>query len=284
MKADFWNGILAIFAGIVANISAEWLNLGPVSPYIMAVPVLLIVGVLVTTQWTENRSAVHVHVQKSCMDGLRDIGQDPKVFLAGIVQSLFESTMYIFVFIWTPVLDKSHAPLGFVFASFMASTVTGAATFDLLRHRVSVPTLLALSIVVAGLGNVLAAVAARPGDPNHALAFIAFIIIEFSVGVYFRAMTIVRTRVVPQATRSAVNSWFRVPLNLIACIILMCLHDDAFRHGNRLIFVSCAALLVFASIGVTCLVSLIRRDDDFRDLVTLNGAKGNGVNSNSEHV
>ena len=257
----------------MANISAEWLNLGPVSPYVMAVPVLLVVGVLVQTQWTENRRAVHIHVQKSCMDGLRDIGRDPKVFLAGIVQSLFESAMYIFVFIWTPVLDKSHAPLGFVFASFMASTVTGAATFDLLRRRgVSVPSLLASSVVIAGLGNVLAAVAARPDDTHHTLAFIAFIIIEFSVGVYFRAMTIVRTRVVPQATRSAVNSWFRVPLNLIACIILMCMHNDAFRHGNRLIFLSCTALLALASVAVTCLVSLIRRDDDFGDLVTVNGA------------
>lgn len=271
----------------MASVSAQSLHLGPASPYVLAVPFLLVVGVLIAAGWTENRSAVKIHVQKSCMDGLRDIGRDPKVFLAGIVQSLFESTMYIFVFIWTPVLENSPTPpLGLIFASFMASTVTGATTFDWLRRRgTSVPTLLASSVVLAGLGNVLAAVAAGPNsNTHHVLAFIAFIIIEFSVGVYFRAMTIVRARVVPQATRSAINSWFRVPLNLIACIILMCLHNNSFPHANRLIFVSCAALLFLASIAVTYLVSLIRRDDDLGDLVTVNGANGNGVNSNSEHV
>ena len=48
--------------------------------------------------------------------------QDEKILLLGCVQSLLESCMYIFVFLWTPVLDTGATPLGMVFSCFMVST------------------------------------------------------------------------------------------------------------------------------------------------------------------
>ena len=65
----------------------------------------------------------------------RIIFHDEKVLLLGVVQSLLESCMYIFVFLWTPVLDTGSTPLGMVFSCFMVCIMVGSAFFSILSQR-----------------------------------------------------------------------------------------------------------------------------------------------------
>lgn len=46
---------------------------------------------------------------------------DQKIALLGAMQSLFEGSMYTFVFLWTPALSPKgeHLPHGMIFACFM---------------------------------------------------------------------------------------------------------------------------------------------------------------------
>ena len=46
---------------------------------------------------------------------------DQKIALLGAMQSLFEGSMYTFVFLWTPALSPNgeHLPHGMIFACFM---------------------------------------------------------------------------------------------------------------------------------------------------------------------
>ncbi len=262
-QATVWNGCLAIVAGIIANLFAEWLNFGPVSPFMLAIPPLIISGIIVNSQWKENYGTQKVRFSKTCGEGLKVIFTDMKIFIIGIIQSLFESTMYIFVFLWTPILDPIHASLGIVFSSFMVCIMIGSAIFQILHlQRVPVARLLAMAIVFALLANIILVVATHPGTVNYSLAFVAFLIIEVSVGMYFPAMTLIRNQAVPEVSRTSVMNWFRVPLNLIACIVLMMLHDDAFRHGNRLIFVTCAALLAVASLFSVKFISMTSEENN----------------------
>jgi len=46
--------------------------------------------------------------------------------------------------------------------------------------------------------------------------------------------------------RTAVSSWFRIPLKLIACIGLISLHSDDNFHGTRKLFFGCAILMAMA--------------------------------------
>ena len=46
-----------------------------------------------------------------------------QVLLLGSCQALLESCMYIFVFLWTPVLDTGSTPLGMVFSCFMVNII-----------------------------------------------------------------------------------------------------------------------------------------------------------------
>lgn len=54
-------------------------------------------------------------------------GTDQKVVLLGAMQSLFERSMYTFVFLWTPALSPrgEHLPHGMVFACFVVASMAG---------------------------------------------------------------------------------------------------------------------------------------------------------------
>lgn len=59
------------------------------------------------------------------------------------MQSLFEASMYTFVFLWTPALSPNgeSIPHGFIFALFMTSSMAGSALSANLmkRYKVSQP-------------------------------------------------------------------------------------------------------------------------------------------------
>lgn len=57
---------------------------------------------------------------------------DERVALLGAMQSLFEASMYTFVFLWTPALSSHGAklPHGLVFAIFMTASMVGTAAAE----------------------------------------------------------------------------------------------------------------------------------------------------------
>ena len=52
-----------------------------------------------------------------------------RIALLGAMQALFEGAMYTFVFLWTPALspNQEDIPHGFIFSTFMLSTMVGSA-------------------------------------------------------------------------------------------------------------------------------------------------------------
>ena len=65
-------------------------------------------------------------------------GSDEKIALLGAIQSLFEGSMYTFVFLWTPALSPNDEdiPHGFIFATFMLSSMLGSSLASrLMAHQ-----------------------------------------------------------------------------------------------------------------------------------------------------
>ncbi len=62
---------------------------------------------------------------------------DEKIALLGAIQSLFEGSMYTFVFLWTPALspNKQAIPHGFIFATFMLASMLGSSLASRLLAR-----------------------------------------------------------------------------------------------------------------------------------------------------
>lgn len=62
---------------------------------------------------------------------------DEKIALLGAIQSLFEGSMYTFVFLWTPALSPNNEdiPHGFIFATFMLASMLGSSLASRLLAR-----------------------------------------------------------------------------------------------------------------------------------------------------
>ena len=118
--------MLAIIAGVIANFSAEAMNFGPVAPFIIAIVPLMTAFCIMLKTWPENYgNRRNLKLFASCDAGLRQILGDRKIFLVGIIQTAVESCMYIFVFLWTPVMMPINPPFGMVFACFMVAIMIG---------------------------------------------------------------------------------------------------------------------------------------------------------------
>lgn len=89
-KATFYNGLLAIIAGIIANFAAETLGFGPVAPFMMAVPFLVGAGIGAMLWWPENRGSAAPELALSSIRGLKYILTDLTTLQLGLVQALFE--------------------------------------------------------------------------------------------------------------------------------------------------------------------------------------------------
>ena len=63
---------------------------------------------VVTSCWDENHGDRSVDIIGGYKSGLAIIFADNNILCVGIVQSIVESSMYIFVFLWTPVLSEGR--------------------------------------------------------------------------------------------------------------------------------------------------------------------------------
>ncbi|EYB98848.1 hypothetical protein Y032_0127g1379 [Ancylostoma ceylanicum] len=102
--AALGNSIIAIVAGVAAQVVAD--AFGYVAPFDLSLIVLAVMCAFVFQTWPENYGDEKAPVQETFMKALHTIRTDVNVLCLGLVQSLFEGSMYTFVLEWTPALSK----------------------------------------------------------------------------------------------------------------------------------------------------------------------------------
>ena len=110
-KATFYNSLIAVFAGFLANILSEWLNFWICLHHtywqfrfwyqLAYLSNVLGLKIMVKTG----------HASKVCFESLRSIVLNRSIFLIGAVQAMFESVMYIFVFLVDTSLNASGSTI-----------------------------------------------------------------------------------------------------------------------------------------------------------------------------
>lgn len=235
------NGLIAIVAGLLGHALVEVFKLGPVSPFDAAALVLVVGGVYIAATWTENYgdSADKAPFHVSLVNAGNTIWQDPRVGLLGAMQSLFEGSMYTFVFLWTPALspDGEHLPHGMIFACFMVSSMAGSALAGRLlaqgsghkpeRYMQTVFGVSAVTLLVPVAYHLQRTSEASSLDPNAPgitfegkVQLLAFCVFEACVGLFWPSMMKMRSQYVPEESRSTIINFFRIPLNMFVCIML----------------------------------------------------------------
>eukprot|EP00045_Choanoeca_perplexa_P006238 m.52941 g.52941 ORF g.52941 m.52941 type:complete len:441 (-) comp13533_c0_seq1:973-2295(-) len=212
------NGLVAILSGWGAEFVAVTFDT-PLAPFDLSIVLLLLGAGYVYATWSENYGDTSARVDSNLSDGVREVVSSPRVLVLGAIQSLFEASMYAFVFMWTPALQDDTAPelpFGTIFATFMVCCALGGSLFARLAQQMSVLRLMMLTFTVAGLSLAVPAL-----SENRSARFLAFLAFEVCVGMYWPAIGTLRADVVQERVRTTVLNLFRVPLNLLVCLLLL---------------------------------------------------------------
>ena len=199
----FGSSLVAIVAGLVASALAA--NFGFVAPFDASLVLLAVGGAIIASSWRENYGeggGGAAGAGGRIATGFDSFGKawrllrsSERVLLLGLVQSAFESAMYIFVFMWTPALEASlrahyaalaggpaapAMPHGVVFAIFMVCCMIGSKLFE---TAIAAQPVEAFARWVFGASAI--ALAVPMVTSNHMAQLVAFCVFEVCCGMYF---------------------------------------------------------------------------------------------------
>ncbi|XP_068650812.1 uncharacterized protein [Aristolochia californica] len=255
------NGLIAILAGLFGNLLTDALGFGPVAPFDAASCFLAIGMAIILSSWSENYG--DPSESKSLLTQFRGaavaIASDEKIALLGAIQSLFEGSMYTFVFLWTPALSPNDEdiPHGFIFATFMLSSMLGSsiASHLMARPNLKVEGFMQIVFAVSAATFLLPVLSTFMAAPTSVrggslpfswwIQLLGFCIFEACVGIFWPAIMKMRSQYIPEESRSTIMNFFRIPLNIFVCIVLY--NVNAFpitvMFGMCSIFVFMASIL-----------------------------------------
>ncbi|KAM7199446.1 Protein of unknown function (DUF791) domain containing protein, partial [Rhypophila sp. PSN 637] len=251
------NSLVAIASGVVS----EWL-VGIAgtkkAPFMASVVVLGVAFGVIALSW------VSIHKpsppKSNTSSTLSKILSDPKILCLGLASTIFEGSMFLFVFFWTPALrstitsssSTSTLPYGVIFASFMASCLasslafntfmSGSSSSDTQKDKKTNQPVIAhpiLLLILLGISSVTFFVSAHPSSEQT--AFWVFCLYEAAVGAYWPTMGTLKGKLIDDGIRSQVYGFLRVPLNVFVVVSLMLAGDGA--AGFVRVFETCGMLL-----------------------------------------
>ena len=260
-QMTFGSGLVAIIAGLVSTFLAG--AFGYVAPFDGSLVLLLAGGAIIFYFWRENYGDQQ-HVNVTGFDNFGKAWQllltSEKVLLLGLIQSCFESAMYIFVFMWTPALEAGSRggaiPHGLVFACFMVCLMIGSKVYEILVKLRPEEHLTRWVFVVAS-----AALAMPILTSNATAIFIGFLVFEVCCGIYFPSVGRMRSKYIPEEVRSTVMNVFRIGLNLVVVVTLI--NIDALATDT--VFLLCTLLLTVAVLCQHRLFVLVEQNSSIEE-------------------
>lgn len=247
-KAQFGNGLVAIVAGLIAGVLAD--RYGKVMPFDASILTLCLLLGIVWWTWSENYGDCTQSVTGGFKNAWKAVVADEKIVMLGIIQSAFEGAMYTFTFVWTPALQDAagnlvEIPHGLIFSTFMAATMIGSSLLFLMSKNTRIEVIMRnvclMGVLAFGCTVLIERIEVMYG---------AFLVFEVLCGIYFPGMATMRAPYVPEEQRSALLTFFRIPLNFI---VVIALYEDL---ALKSVFKLCTGLMIVATIAQQRLISL----------------------------
>nr|XP_043631846.1 molybdate-anion transporter-like [Erigeron canadensis] len=254
------NGLIAIISGLFGNFLVDVVSLGPVAPFDAAACILAIGMAIILSSWGENYGdpSDNKNLLSQFKGAAVAIASDEKIALLGAIQSLFEGSMYTFVFLWTPALSPNdeEIPHGFIFATFMLASMLGSSVAARMMARSSprvesymqiVFLVSAASLLLPIVTNFFVAPSEVKGEGislGSSIQLLGFCAFEGCVGIFWPSIMKMRSQYIPEEARSTIMNFFRIPLNIFVCIVLY--NVNAFPI--TIMFGMCSIFLFVASV------------------------------------
>lgn len=269
------NSVVAIASGVFS----EWVvgvSGTRKAPFAAAVALLGVAFWVISTRWEENYGD-SAKDKKPKADGekdeaaprpkLWDMLKDPRIVCLGLSSTMFEGSMYLFVFMWGPALQSAHAyesaaasassgaglPYGIIFASFMASVLAASLLFNIAMDN----KLLKYTYLLGGILAVADLAFYLLEQPrSEQLTFWLFCLFEACVGMYWPCMGYLKGQLIDDGVRAQLYGILRVPLNVFVVVSLYFTGDgDSYAK----VFAVCSRLLLL-SIGA--LYAMVMNEDE----------------------
>eukprot|EP00164_Ancoracysta_twista_P002585 GFYU01003440.1.p1 GENE.GFYU01003440.1~~GFYU01003440.1.p1 ORF type:complete len:457 (-),score=117.69 GFYU01003440.1:191-1561(-) len=260
--AVFLNAVVAIFSGIIANSIVTKYTV--VQAFDASAGLLFLGTLTLIFTWSENYGDSERPMMIQFKETLSLMWNDKAIFRVGVAQSMFEASMYIFVFMWTPLLeevlhmDDPHQILGQIFACFMTTWMIGSTLYKLfIKYRISNRKIAIGTFTVSSLILLAPAI-----SPTLWPSFFCCLIFEVCVGVYFPVIGIMRSEYIPEESRATFYNLFRIPLNLIVCVVLL----KASFVSFRIVFYLCAG---FCATALWAVLSLGKFSNEYGVIQTV---------------
>ena len=227
---------------------------GYLGPFDVSLLALIVCGVLAFMLWDENYGETgddDGNKKSSGSSALKGAFaatlRSSDILSCGIISSLFEGSMYIFVFMWTPALTTlakeemgdsfEGLPFGVIFSTFMVCCMAGSSIFSIAMEKMKPEQ---LAVIVFGVATCAFFMVIYAGSATS--TFLAMNLFEMCVGMYFPSMGTMKGMIVPEDKRAAIYNLFRIPLNFI---VLFSLLTDL---TPRVSFILCCTMMAVATV------------------------------------
>lgn len=264
--AAYGNSVIAILAGLLAEKAVAVYELKPIysdsevyfggslAPFDLSMGFLILCGVCAMMFWEENYGETDEYEQAktdsaSWYGGLKSAFdttvRNQEILLCGLISSLYEGSMYVFVFYWTPALkaglyEGGELPFGLIFSTFMVSCMTGSSFFSIQIETIKNEKLGIYVFLVAALSMLIIAT-----FQENTAKFIAMSFFEMTVGMYFPIMGTMKGMIVPEAKRAAIYNLYRIPLNFIVLASLLTDLTPNIAYGLNAIMLLAATFMQY---------------------------------------
>ena len=226
--ATFVNAATAVVAGVIGHLAVEIVPHTEHNKFASAFDVgvfaLLGASAVAALSWGE-RFGGDAHTGsaiESLWQSCRAIRRSRSLLCLGLVNSFYEAALYVFVFLWTPALERrallgGNGPVGhgLVFSIFMLSKMAGSQAFHALSSRLSPAS--CLQIVFGGSAVCLSLPLLTDSYERTLLCFCGF---ESLLGIYWPSIALLRCGALDDSQRASTMAVFRVLLNGLVITLL----------------------------------------------------------------
>jgi MFS family permease len=248
------NGIVAILSGFVAQFSVYVVD-HPVAPFDVSAAFLAVGAAVIYFTWSENYGDARLNVLEQMSGAIKTVSKDRRIMFVGLQQALFEGAMYTFVFLWTPALEREDQPVipyGIIFACFMIACSLGGTVFGYTASLMPLQKLMRCLYIAAAF-----LMSAPMVTTETFPIFVAFVLFEIVVGMFWPGIGTLRSKYIPEECRATVINLFRVPLNIIVCIVLY--NQGSMSVQN--VFAACTIFHILATLSALGLESITKHED-----------------------
>jgi MFS family permease len=241
------SGVVAILGGVIGETIVERTGT-KTSPFMAAFVCLAAAFVGIHQLWSENYGEV-TSKKKQAGEEIQLKLLDPRVLALGTTTTLFEGSMYLFVFFWSPAIISSRTlgdnngppPFGIIFSCFMCAMMLGSLVFSTVKPGTArdAAKLMLVTLSLASYALLIPAL-----QRVEVVTFWSFALFEVCTGLYFPTMSRLKSEIVEDAVRARVYGLMRMPLNVFV-VVALGFTKDGDAHRSR-VFTVVGALLLSA--------------------------------------